>query len=182
MSPDFFLLRWPKRPTRHTIGKKNQNLSNRPIKAVNGTRKSENRPKRPKIGQQVRIQSGRKCWPPSILLKLLTFLGYPTLHWCSHKPIPLIFCCSWRNDFPRYCYLKLQWLKEGTEKMHSPWRWLFSFFIWWDLSTVGGQITELLSMCLILFSPSKAVSVHIRTPPAAPLWRVLYSDFLIIFL
>ena len=127
-NPDFFWLRWPKRPTRHTIGKKNQNLSNRPIKAVNGTRKSENRPKRPKIGQQVRIQSGRKCWPPSILLKLLTFLGYPTLHWCSHKPIPLIFCCSWRNDFPRYCYLKLQWLKEGTEKMHSPWRWLFSFF------------------------------------------------------
>ena len=44
------------------------------------------------------------------------------------------------------------------------------------------RFTELPSMCLILFSPSQADSVHIRTHPAAPLWRVLYSDFLITFL
>ena len=99
MSPDFFWLRWPKRPTRHTIGKKDQNLSSRPIKAVNGTRKSQNRPKRPKIGQQVRIQSGRKCWPPSIPLKLLTFFGIPYIALVLPKPIPLIFCCSWRKKF-----------------------------------------------------------------------------------
>ena len=115
------------------------------------------------------------------LWNCLLFLGYPILHWCSHKPIPLIFCCSWRKKILLYCYLKLQCLKVGTEKMHSPWaEGGCSVFDFGEISREWVlRFTELSSMCLILFSPSQAVPVHIRTHSAAPLCSL---HFLIIFL
>ena len=112
------------------------------------------------------------------------YFFWDTLYWWTQKPIPLIFCCSWRKGFLLYSYLILHCLQKRTEKMHSPWaEGGCSVFDFGEISREWVlRFTELPSMCLNFFSLSQAVPVHIRTHPAAPLWRVLYSDFLIIFL
>ena len=89
-----------KKAQKAQIGKKDHDLSKRPIRAINGTKKSQYRPKSPKIGQKVRIQSGLKSWSPIIPLKLLTFFGIPYIgaptnqvHWFSAALEEKIFFC-----------------------------------------------------------------------------------------